>query len=215
MHIRLPKKIRFLLEINTLYSYIFHRAIVKVRSLAKLRPLYPFEDSYKFDAQTQAILLEIQKAIPAEERGDNAAFNKNWKNIQEREDIARRVSASIKHIIGDVSLAAEPAGLSSIRDAGYAVLKNKKMNGAAVDELVSHLDKQKVYPSHVAHFATQKPAKKEVVKQKEPFELQYPELLATSFPVPGLSQAAKLPCCDYERITRGVRVDVLWNCNYF
>ena len=103
MSIKLPKKIRFLLEINTLYSYIFHRFLVKVRTIFKLPPLYPYEETYQFDEKTQKILVSLQQAIPAEDRGDNPAFNKVWKNILEREEKARRVSAAIKQMTGDIS----------------------------------------------------------------------------------------------------------------
>lgn len=168
--IRLPKKIRFLLEINTLYSYIFHRGVVKLRSMFKLKPLYPYEENYRFDAETEGILKAIQKEIAPHERGDNPAFNKNWKSIHEREEIAQRVGSRIKNIIGEVKIDADDAALNSIQNVGYAVLGSQKLSTSAVDELVAFLDQQKVYPAHVAHFATQKPGTKDEVKQKgEPF----------------------------------------------
>ncbi len=169
MAIKLPKKIQFLLQINTLYSYIFHRFLVKIRSVFKLPPLYPYEKEYHFDAETKKILDQLQQAIPADERGDNPAFNKNWKNIAEREEKARRVSAIIKRTTGDIRLEGDGASLSSIREVGYARFKNKKMNVDIVDKIIGYLDQQKVYPSHVAHFTLEKPQEKEAVRKKSPF----------------------------------------------
>ncbi len=169
MPLRLPKKIRFLLEINTLYSYIFHRILVKIRTRFKLPPIYPYEDIYSFDTETQKILDQMKQAIPDHERGDNPAFNKNWKNVFDREDIAERVSSHIKQIAGNINIEATPAALTSLKDIGYVRLSHKNLNPDNVAQILHYLNHQKVYPSHIAHFAIQKPMAKEIIKKNHPF----------------------------------------------
>src|SRR5438552_2228774 len=107
----LSKKIRFLFELDTLYPYIFHRLRVKLRTLAKRPPPYPYEEAYRFDPEIENVLKQIQEAIPPAERGDNPAFNKHWKNIFDREQIAARVSERIRQITGARPPASDPGQL--------------------------------------------------------------------------------------------------------
>ena len=170
MELGLHRRMRFLLELNTLYSYILRRAVVKLRSMAFVPPLYPFEETHVFDSDTQAVLTTIQAAIPSPARGDNPGFNKNWRSIHERDDIARRISASVRNAVGALQLKADRVAVNAIRDVGYAVLETKRLSPESVNDLVRHLDGQEVYPSHVVHFATKQPAAKSKIRQrKEPF----------------------------------------------
>ena len=165
----MSKKIRFLREINTLYSYIFQRGYVKIRSVLKLPPLYPYEETYTLDEGTQRIVDQLQKAIPDQERGDNAAFNKNWKSINEREETAKKISAQIRQIAGDMPSHANADWLGSIQNLGYGRLEHKNLSREKVDKIVAFLNEQKVYPSHVAHFSVEKPNTKDIIKKNHTF----------------------------------------------
>ncbi len=165
----LMKKIRFILGLKTLYAYIAQRVVVKIRSFIKLPPLYPYEEIYRFDSSTEKIIDQIRREVPDSQRGDNPAFNKNWKSIMEREETARQIASAIKKAVGLVDTNAQPEALASMEGIGYAQLKERNLSVESVDRLVAYLDKQPVYPSHVAHFAVHKPSTKEEVKVKEPF----------------------------------------------
>lgn len=134
-----------------------------------MKPLYPYEETYKFDPEVEKILVQMRQAIPDQERGDNEKFNKNWKNIFEREETAVRVSGSIDHIIHKENIRPLPTALSSIKDIGYTRLPNKNLSREKVDKIVEYLNQQKVYPSHIAHFAIQKPQAKEIIKKQSSF----------------------------------------------
>jgi len=166
---QIAKKIRFLREINTLYSYILHRSYVKIRSVFKLPPLYPYEETYRLDKGTQQVVDQLQKAIPDQERGDNPAFNKNWKSIAEREETAKRISGQIKQALPERPTHTNADWLNSIKDVGYGRLEHKNLSQQQVDSIVSYLNEQKVYPSHVAHFSVEKPQTKEIIKKKSSF----------------------------------------------
>ncbi len=165
----LPKKVRLLLEISTLYSYFFHRFIVQIRAALKLPPLYPSEESYRFDAETQIMVDQMKEVIADHERGDNSAFNKNWKSVFEREEVARRVSGQISRITGGLDTASLQDAVNSLSEIGYVKLETKNLNPDHVHKILQYLDQQKVYPSHIAHFAVEKPRARETIKRKSPF----------------------------------------------
>jgi hypothetical protein len=181
----LVKKIRFLISIKTLYRYIAQRVVVKIRSFIKLPPLYPYENVYSYDNATEKILTSIRQGVPDNQRGDNPAFNTNWKGIVERERIALDIASTIKNAVGPIDLTAQPSALSSLENIGYAQLKDKNLSIEAVDRLTAYLDNQKVYPSHVAHFAIHKASTKNEVKAREPFG-SYD--LQTILKAPGIAQ---------------------------
>jgi len=166
---QIAKKIRFLREINTLYSYIFFRAYVKIRSVLKFPPLYPYEKSYCLDEGTQSIVEQLQKAIPDDQRGDNPAFNKNWKSVAEREESAAYISGQIRKITGNAPSRADGDWLNKLQEAGYRKLDHKNLSPQQVESIVKYLNQQKVYPSHVAHFSVEKPRSKDMVKKNHPF----------------------------------------------
>jgi hypothetical protein len=167
--LNISKKISYLVQLKTLYSYIFHRALVKVRNTARLAPLYPYEDVYKFDQETERILEDLKKTIPDHLRGDNPAFNKNWKDVFEREETAKKIGAKIQAVTGPAGFSVDPSNPAALRNQGYLRLQSKNLSVEKVDEIVRFLDAQKVYPSHVAHFSLQKPQSKEEVKKSQPF----------------------------------------------
>jgi len=166
---KIAKKIRFLKEINTLYSYIFSRAYVKARSFLKLPPLYPYEENYRLDEGTQHIIDQLQRTIPDGQRGDNPSFNKNWKSIAEREETAKQISSQIKKLTPETGASADANLLSSIKDAGYTKLEQKNFNAAQVDKIIAYLNDKKVYPAHVAHFSVEKPKAKDIIKKNNTF----------------------------------------------
>jgi len=165
----MAKKIRFLREINTLYSYILLRGHVKIRSALKLPPLYPYEETYFLDEGTQRIVDQLKTAIPDHERGDNPSFNKNWKSIGEREETAKRISRQIRQIVPNTPSPINGNWLGSIRDVGYGSLEHKNLEPKKVDTIVAYLNEQKVYPSHVAHFSVEKPKAKNIIKKNYTF----------------------------------------------
>ncbi len=181
----LSKKIGLFLKLDTLYSYVFHRFLVKLRTIFQFPPLYPWEENYELDANTRKILEQIQKNVPESQRGDNPAFNKNWKSIIEREAIASHVVAQINRATGNASIGTDPSYLQTLDTFGNVRLTDKKMSPTRVDDILDYLSEQKVYPSHVAHFALEKPRTKAEVKRKEPFG-SYD--LATILQAPGVSQ---------------------------
>ena len=132
-------------------------------------PLYPYEITYNLDEGTQGIIDQLQKTVPDQQRGDNPSFNKNWKSIAEREETAKFISSKIKIVAPEPSLHADAGLLGSIKEMGYARLKNKNFSMEKVDGIVEYLKDQKVYPAHVAHFATEKPNSKDNIKKKHAF----------------------------------------------
>ena len=169
MNSRLSKKIRFVFQLKNMYSYIFHRFLVKIRTLLKLPPVYPYEKSYQFDEDVQRKLAQIRQVVPDEDRGDNPVFRKNWKSVYEREEKARNISENIRRIAGFVNDPGDASWARAIREIGYAGLIGKKLSTDKVDRIVEYFNRQKVYPSHVAHFALEKPKSKEEVKKKSSF----------------------------------------------
>ncbi len=165
----IAKKTRFLREINTLYSYILLRSYVKLRTMLRLPPLYPYENSYVLDAETQRIVGQLQDAIPAGQRGDNPNFNKNWKSIEEREKTAVVISGAISQILPQKPSEGNAQWLDAIKNIGYGRLAHKNLTKPQVDEIVAYLNQQKVYPAHVAHFAVEKAKSKEAVKRNSSF----------------------------------------------
>lgn len=163
------KNIQMLVRHKNMYSYIWHRMLVKARSLMGFAPLYPYEDSYRFDAGVENILAQIREAVAPADRGDNPAFNKNWTDVYERESKARDISACIRKIAGGWPADIETSNAREIRDVGYTRFDRKKLSPANVDEMVRYFDRQKVYAAHVAHFALKPAQTREQVKQTSAF----------------------------------------------
>ncbi len=165
----LGKAWRFLLEINTLYAYIFHRLKVKVRTWLRVPPVYPTETGRRVDPETQKILEVLRGAIPDRERGDNPAFSKDWKNVYDREATAATIAQHIAQSIDSRSLDTNTSTLSSLREFGFTRCDQKKLPAGQVADILSYLEWQNVYPSHVAHFALDKPRSKDIIKKNQPF----------------------------------------------
>lgn len=164
MYAQLSKKFRFLLEISTLYSYIFHRALGKIRTVLKMQPLYPYEDVYRYDEGTEQFLVKLRQNIPDCDRGDNPAFNKRWESVFVREQKAETIGRTITEAVGRPGPVPEEQ-LRPLADRGYTRLEHKDLRPQQVNDILSYLDRQKVFPSHVAHFTLQRPAARDAVKR--------------------------------------------------
>jgi hypothetical protein len=163
----LKSKIISLLAIKDLYSRILVRIIIKLKFFFKLPPVYPYEHSYAFDQDTQRIVDQLKADIPDEERGDSLTFNKQGTNIVKREEAGVHVSRIINRIIPYQS----PNNLlsSDIEKLGYIQLPKKNLNGQQIIDIREYLDRQKVYPSHIAILAIEKPQDINAVKDKSNF----------------------------------------------
>lgn len=132
-------------------------------------PLYPYEDRYTFDEDTNKALSQIQSTIPDKNRGDNDAFDKYLSGVKERAQVASAVGKNIQQAVGNTKLSSDHGFLDTLNRNGIKEFDEMKLSSDEIDDVMNYLNQQSVYPSHVAHFALRKPHDFQWVKQRETF----------------------------------------------
>ncbi len=150
---------------RTLLPYIYERLIFVIREFLNFSSLYPTENKYRFDYNTEKILNELKSSIGNKSLLDNL----KWKDINSRERKAIQVSNYIKEITGKEFSKKEHPSLNSLINNGLIKFDDKKLIESEIDSIMNYLEDKKVYASHYHHFSIKKAAHIDKIKRQSSF----------------------------------------------